>query len=94
MLQTEQFTDEVKIFPGGQITIPNEVQAALGVSTGSRITFVVNGNDVRIENAAVYAMKELRKAMAGEAERAGLYTEDDVAALVKEVRRELSRQQA
>ena len=94
MLQTEQFTYDVKIFPGGQITIPNEMQEALGVSTGSRITFVVKGKDVRIENATVYAMKELQKAMEGEAERAGLYTEDDVVTLVKEVRRELSRESA
>ena len=38
----------------------------------------------------ITALRELQKAMEGEAERAGLYTEDDVVALVKEIRSELA----
>ncbi|MBR0167282.1 MAG: hypothetical protein IJQ08_01280 [Synergistaceae bacterium] len=38
----------------------------------------------------ITALRELQKAMEGEAERAGLYTEDDVVALVKEIRAELA----
>ena len=45
------------------------------------------GNTVRIVNSAVYAMQVLQQEMAGEAERAGLTSEDTVVALVKEARK-------
>ena len=60
----------------------------LGVASGDRITFIVEGNTVRIVNSAVYAMQVFQKEMAGEAERTGLTSEDDVMALVKELRNE------
>lgn len=47
-----------------------------------------NGKTVRIVNSAVYAMQVLQQEMAGEAERTGLTSEDDVMALVKELRNE------
>ena len=40
-------------------------------------------------NAAVYTMKMLQKGMQGEAERSGLITEEDINALVSEVREEV-----
>ena len=43
---------------------------------------------MRIVNSAVYAMQMLQQAMAGEAERTGLTTEEDVVDLVKEIRDE------
>jgi hypothetical protein len=39
-------------------------------------------------NANIYAIKTLQRAMAGEAERAGLTSEDDIATLCREVRAE------
>ena len=39
-------------------------------------------------NSAVYAMQMLQREMVGEAERSGLISEDDVMALVKELRNE------
>ncbi len=60
----------------------------LGVSNGDRVTFIVEGNTVRIVNSAVYAMQVLQQEMVGEAERTGLTSEDDVIALVKELRNE------
>lgn len=47
----------------------------------------MEGSTVRIVNSAVYAMQMLQSEMAGEAERAGIAS-DDVMALVKEVRSE------
>ena len=55
---------------------------------GDRITFIDEGNVVRIVNSAVYAMQVLQNDMAGEAERTGLNNEEDVIALVKELRNE------
>ncbi len=81
------FVDNAKVMAKGQITIPKDVREALGVSSGDRVTFIVEGNSVRVVNSAVYAMQVLQEQMAGEAERAGL-TDDDVTALVNELRSE------
>lgn len=82
------FVDNAKVMSKGQITIPKDIRDVLGVSSGDRITFIVEGNSVRIVNSAVYAMQMLQQAMAGEAERTGLTTEEDVVDLVKEIRDE------
>ena len=72
----------------GQVTIPKDIREVLGVASGDRITFIVEGNTVRIVNSAVYAMQVLQKEMAGEAERSGLTSDDDVIAFVEELRNE------
>ncbi len=80
------FTDNAKVMAKGQITIPKDIREILGVANGDRVTFIVEGNTVRLINSAVYAMQVLQKEMKGEAERAGLYSDDDITALVKELR--------
>ena len=72
----------------GQITIPKDVREVLGITCGDRVTFIVEENTVRIVNSAVYAMQVLQNEMAGEAERTGLTSDDDVMTLVKELRNE------
>ena len=81
------FVDNAKVMAKGQITIPKDVRDVLGVSNGDRVTFIVEGNTVRMVNSAVYAMQVLQQEMTGEAERTGL-TSEDVMALVKELRSE------
>ncbi len=71
-----------------QKRVVKSVLIVLGVASGDRITFIVEGNTVRIVNSAVYAMQVLQNEMAGEAERTGLTSDDDVMALVKELRNE------
>ena len=82
------FVDNAKVMSKGQITIPKDVREVLGVASGDRVSFIVEGNTVRIVNSAVYAMQVLQSEMAGEAERAGLTSEDDIMALVSELRHE------
>ena len=82
------FVDNAKVMAKGQITIQKDVREVLGVASGDRVTFVVEGNVVRIVNSAVYAMQMLQQEMAGEAERTGLASEDDVMALVNGLRHE------
>ena len=82
------FVDNAKVMAKGQVTIPKDVREVLGVTSGDRISFIVEGNTVRIVNSAVYAMQVLQNEMRGEAERTGLITDDDVMALVKELRNE------
>ncbi|HIX66947.1 MAG TPA: AbrB/MazE/SpoVT family DNA-binding domain-containing protein [Candidatus Anaerostipes excrementavium] len=85
---TKAFIDNAKVMAKGQITIPKDVRNVLGVESGDRVTFIVEGNTVRIVNSAVYAMQMLQSEMEGEAERTGLVSEEDVMALVKELRNE------
>ncbi|WP_418747810.1 AbrB/MazE/SpoVT family DNA-binding domain-containing protein [Frisingicoccus sp.] len=79
------FVDNAKVMAKGQVTIPKDIREILGVTSGDRITFIVEGNTVRIVNSAVYAMQMLQKEMIGEAERTGLTSDDDVIALVNEI---------
>ena len=53
------FVDNAKVMSKGQITIPKDVRNILGVSCGDRVSFIVEGNTVRIVNSAVYAMQML-----------------------------------
>ncbi len=85
---TSTFVDNAKVMSKGQITIPKDVRNVLGVSSGDRITFVVENGSVQIFNSAVYAMKMFQKQMYGEAESKGLSKEEDIMALVKEIRKE------
>ena len=87
-MYTNAFVDNAKVMAKGQITIPKDVRAVLGVSNGDRVSFIVEGNTVRLVNSAVYAMQVLQNEMRGEAERTGLTSEEDVMALVRELREE------
>lgn len=82
------FVDNAKVMPKGQITIPKDIRAILGVNSGDRVTFVVEGDSIRLVNSAVYAMRMLQNQMAGEAEKAGIASADDVDALIAEMRAE------
>lgn len=82
------FIDNAKVMAKGQVTIPKDVRDVLGVTSGDRITFIVEGSTVRIVNSAVYAMQMLQQEMAGEAQRTGISSDEDVVELVKKVRNE------
>ncbi len=87
-MENQAFVDNAKVMSKGQVTIPKDVREVLGVSNGDRVTFIVEGNTVRMVNSAVYAMQVLQIQMQGEAEKSGLTSEKDILDLVKEVRSE------
>ena len=87
-MAVNMFVDNAKVMAKGQVTIPKDIRDVLGVASGDRITFIVEGNTVRIVNSAVYAMQVLQQEMAGEAGRTGLTSEDNVMELVSELRNE------
>lgn len=87
-MEANVFVDNAKVMAKGQVTIPKDVREVLGVTSGDRISFIVEKDTVRIVNSAVYAMQVLQQEMEKDAERAGLHSEDDVIALVKELRYE------
>ena len=82
------FVDNAKVMAKGQVTIPKDVREVLGVISGDRVSFIVEGGTVRIVNSAVYAMQVPQAEMADDAEWTGLTSDDDVMALVKELRNE------
>ena len=85
---TTTFIDNAKVMANGQVTIPKDIREILGVSSGDRITFVVENGSVRVINSAIYAMQMLQAQMDGEAKTAGITSDEDVMNLVKEVRAE------
>ena len=70
--------DDAKVMSKGQVTIPKEVRTALGINTGDRVTFIVNGNEVKIVNSTIFALLQLQQKMKGEASKVGLMSEDDI----------------
>ena len=88
LIVTTTFIDNAKVMSKGQVTIPKDVREILGISSGDRITFVVENGNVRLINSAIYAMQLLQAQMANEAENTGLTSDEAIMDLVKEVRAE------
>ena len=82
------FVNDARVMAKGQVTIPKNVRAALGVDSGDRVTFIVDGTNVRVVNSAVYALMRFQEQMSGEAEKAGLLTEEAVEEWITQSRRE------
>lgn len=82
------FVNDARVMSKGQVTIPKNVRAALGIETGDRVTFIVDGTNVRVVNSAVYALMRLQEQMKGEAEKVGFLSEDNVAEWITNSRRE------
>jgi AbrB family looped-hinge helix DNA binding protein len=82
------FIDNAKVMAKGQITLPKDIRAMLRIGTGDRVTLICEGDRVILMNSMVYAMQTLQKEMAGEAEKAGLASDDDVVRMIMEMRAE------
>ena len=80
------YIEQAKVMSKGQVTIPKEIRELLGLSEGSRVSFIVNGDQVIMENSAICALKFLQQEMKGEAEKAGIRDEEDAISLIKESR--------
>jgi AbrB family looped-hinge helix DNA binding protein len=80
--------DNAKVMAKGQITLPKDIRAMLNLTVGDRVTLICEQNRVVLMNSALYALKEFQDAMKGEAEKAGLTSDDDVADLIMQMRRE------
>ena len=76
-----------KLSSNGQITVPVEVRRSLGLKSGDKILFFQNqGGEMVIVNASAQALAKAQDAFAGLAQKLGVKNEDDVQALVDEVR--------
>ncbi len=80
---------QATMLDGGKMTLPPEVRDWLQLKTGDRIAFVRDNGEVRMVNAGLLAIDEIQAAMAGEAERSGLDSDEKIVEFCKSVRREL-----
>ena len=71
-MYVDTFVDNAKVMAKGQVTIPKDIRAILGVNSGDRITFIVEGNSVRMVNSAVYAMQLLQQVLVGSGAKVGI----------------------
>ncbi len=76
-----------KLSANGQITVPVEIRRLLGLKSGDKILFFQNkGGEIVVANASAQALSKVQDAFSGLAEKLGVKDEDDVQALVDEVR--------
>ena len=78
-----------KVMSKGQITLPVDIRRNMRLSTGDRVALVYENDRVVLMNPAIYAMEQLQKSMAGEWEKAGIYSQKDLDNLMREVREEV-----
>lgn len=81
-----------KISANGQITVPVEIRRLLGLKSGDKILFFQNQDgEIVVSNASSKAIRKAQSAFIGAAEAMGITSEDDIQALVNEVRYEKER---
>ncbi len=82
------YVNDAKVMPKGQVTIPKRIREILGVTSGDRVTFIVDDNGVRVVNSAIYALERFQKQMKGKAAEEGFQSEDNIAEWITKSRRE------
>lgn len=76
-----------KISANGQITVPVEIRRLLGLKPGDKILFFQKQDgEIVVSNASSKAIRKAQAAFTGAAEAMGISNEDDIQALVDEVR--------
>ena len=70
----------------GQVTIPVEIRNKLKLKDGDKVVFMEKSGEIVLINSNRLAFEEFQREMTGEAEKAGLNSEQDVVDLVKDVR--------
>lgn len=80
------YMELAKVTSKGQVTIPIEIRKKLGIKNGDKILFVEESGRVYMMNSSMDALREAQKALEGEADRLGLRNDDDVMAMIKEIK--------
>jgi AbrB family looped-hinge helix DNA binding protein len=76
-----------KVSANGQVTVPIEIRRKLMLKEGDKILFIERENgEIVINNASATAILKAQKAFEGVAETSGIQDDDQVQALVDEVR--------
>ena len=76
-----------KVSANGQITVPIEIRRLLGLKSGDKILFFQKQDgEIVVSNASAAAIRKAQSAFVGAAGAMGIDSEDDIQALVDEVR--------
>ena len=76
-----------KLSANGQITVPVEIRRLLGLKSGDKILVLQKQDgEIVVSNASAKAIRKAQSAFAGAAEAMEVYSEEDVQALVDEIR--------
>lgn len=76
-----------RVSSNGQITVPIEIRRLLKLKEGDKILFLRRDNgEIVISNASETAILKAQAAMQGIAEEIGVQNDEDVQALVEELR--------
>ena len=78
--------DMARISVKGQVTIPVAIRRMLGLKEGDKVVFAEKNGSIVLLNANRLAFEEFQRDMAGEAERVGWTSEEDVVNYCKEIR--------
>ena len=78
-----------KVSSKGQITIPVSVRNKLKLKAGDKVVIFEENGRFYFENAAMLAFRRAEEVFAGEAEKAGFQTEEDMQEYMREIRKEL-----
>jgi len=81
--------DVARISTKGQVTIPIEIRKRLGLKEGDKVVFMEKGDNIVLINSNRLAFEEFQREMAGEAQKAGLHSEEDVVDLVRGIRQKM-----
>jgi len=76
-----------KVTTKGQVTIPIAIRKRLGIKNGDKLLFLDKPEGVVVVNPTMTALEKIGRAFEGEAERLGLENDDDVVAMIKEIRK-------
>ena len=83
----EAVIDVAKVTSKGQVTIPKAIRSLLGLREGDRVLFAASPDgSVSMRNATLQAFDDAQAAFAGAAEEAGIGTDEDVVAMLREMR--------
>ena len=77
----------VKVTSKGQITIPQDIRQKMDIKKGDKIIFFEENGKYYLQNSNSVALKIIQNEMAGEAEKAGFKSPDDVVKYIKDMRR-------
>ena len=78
-----------RVSNSGNINIPLAVRKILRIKEGDKVVFVENEGNIMLLNSNRLAFEEFQENMAGEAERIGWTTDEDVVKYCTEVRRKM-----
>ncbi len=77
-----------KVSSQGQITIPVEIRKRLHLKPGDKVAFVTSQDGtVVLANASLLALATAQEAFKGAAKEAGISSEEELLALIKENRK-------